>query len=117
MELTENQRKRLQHILDCRKQNSKNMRTLTWFAIPFYIGVAFVPFLYIVGLVFGAAACILMFYSITKTAKVSCPNCGNAFGSSWPVALGVGANNCQSCDLSLNYANPDFKHCDQEWRQ
>ena len=50
---------------------------------------------------FGIIAFVIFYKKLMKAAHTPCPNCTEPFGtaSKWP--LGVGANECQNCKLSL----------------
>ena len=48
-----------------------------------------------------AVAFCIYWYSHWKTARISCPRCGEAFGTKFIIPLGLGTNKCESCGLSL----------------
>ncbi|MBO9492009.1 hypothetical protein J7384_16735 [Endozoicomonas sp. G2_1] len=102
MELSDEERQKLNYILACRKKNQNNRFVLSIISIPLLIVALLLPNLKPLCGLLVLVLIIVQLYSITKTAHVVCPRCNKPFGSNWPIALDVGGNNCQSCDLSLS---------------
>jgi hypothetical protein len=88
----------LKFIQHCRKTNVRNQRVIIFLMIVgAVVSVIFPP-----AFLLEALGAFLFWYSHIKTARVSCPRCEEAFGSSWLIPLGVGTNECANCKLSLN---------------
>ena len=48
------------------------------------------------------AIAVFQYWSIVRTARIKCPRCGNPFGTKSFIVLGHGANECESCGLSMS---------------
>jgi hypothetical protein len=63
------------------------------------LSIVFLPML---SPVFGLASFIYLYLKLVKVARMPCPQCAIAFGTSSLVVLGPGADRCENCGLSLN---------------
>ena len=58
-------------------------------------------FFYPLPALFMAILGIRIYRRLRYAAHYPCPRCQKPFGSTWEWPLGVGTDNCQSCDLSI----------------
>lgn len=68
-----------------------------------FIAVGLVANYFVVGagVFFGVAAFVVFYQRLIAVAHMPCPKCGQPFGRSSSIPIGVGSNHCQNCGLSL----------------
>ena len=66
------------------------------------LSIVFLPMLSPVFGFASFASFVYLYLKLVKVARMQCPQCAIAFGTSSLVVLGPGADKCENCGLSLN---------------
>jgi hypothetical protein len=61
-----------------------------------------IVFLPVLSPVFGFLSFVYLYLNLVKVARMPCPQCAIAFGTSSLVVHGLGADRCENCGLWLN---------------
>lgn len=114
--MNEDSKRQLEFIRFCRTRNLRNGLLIGAVVFPVQLLIP-TPILSYIAIPVGLLGLALYTYSVTKTARVKCPQCGYGFGSDAFIALGHGSNHCQKCGLFIFADRVPPESQENEWNK